>query len=66
MKIEDITEPHAYHYRRTLRGVTIGGSGAVVQKYLAANGWQVIVHDKRNRRAVTLRPAHILRRVRQR
>ena len=66
MKIDDITEPNAYHYARSLRGVTITGSGKVVQKYRARNGWQIIVHDVRNRRAVTLRPAHILRRVRVR
>ncbi len=66
MKIEEITEPNAYHYERRLRGVTISGTGVVVQKYRAGNGWQVILHDKKNRRAPTLRPAHILRRVRAR
>jgi hypothetical protein len=66
MKIEDINEPNAYHYERRLRGVTISGTGTVVQKYRAGNGWQIIIHDKRNRRAPTLRPAHILRRVRAR
>jgi hypothetical protein len=66
MKPEDITEPNAYHYERRLRGKTISGTGTVVQKYLAGNGWQIILHDKRNRRAPTLRPVHILRRVRAR
>jgi len=66
MKIEDIREPNSYHYSRKLRGVTISGTGRVVQKYRAANGWQIIVHDARNKRAPTLRPAHILRPVRVR
>ena len=63
MKIEDITEPNVYHYARTVGGVTISGSGRVVQKYRAANGWQVIIHDAKNKRAPTLRPVHILRRM---
>jgi hypothetical protein len=66
MKVEDITEPHAYHYERRLRGKVITGTGTVVQKYQAGNGWQIILHDKKNRRAPTLRPVHILRRVRVR
>ena len=65
MNIEDIKEPNAYHYSRTLRGVTITGTGRVIQKYKAANGWQIIVHDARNKRAPTLRPAHILRPARR-
>ena len=64
MKIEDITEPLAYRYSRTRGGVTIQGTGVVIQKYQAANGWQIILHDKRNNRAPTLRPAHVLQRVR--
>jgi len=64
MKIEDITEPHSFHYSRTLRGKTISGTGRIVQKYPAANGWQIILHDAKNKRAPTLRPVHILRRVR--
>lgn len=66
MKIEDITEPNAYHYSRTVNGKTIAGTGKVVQKYRAVNGWQIILHDAKNKRAPTLRPAHILRRVRVR
>lgn len=64
MKIEDIAEPYSYAYSRALRGKTITGTGVVVQKYKAANGWQIILHDKKNRRAVTVRPVHILRRSR--
>jgi len=66
MKIEDIREPNSYHYSRSLRGKVISGTGRVVHKYEAANGWQIIVHDARNKRAPTLRPAHILRPVRVR
>jgi len=64
VKPEDIKEPNSYHYSRKLRGVVISGTGRVVQKYRAANGWQIILHDAKNRRAPTLRPAHILRPVR--
>lgn len=64
MKIEDIREPLSYVYSRTRAGVTIEGTGVIIQKYLAANGWQIILHDKKNKRAPTLRPVHILRRVR--
>jgi hypothetical protein len=66
MKVADIKEPHVYHYSRKLRGVTITGTGRVIQVYRALNGWHVIVHDAKNRRAPTLRPAHILRPVRVR
>jgi hypothetical protein len=64
MKINDITEPHHYHYSRTQRGVTITGHGQLIQRYEGVNGWYCIIHDVKNKRAPTLRPAHITKRVR--
>lgn len=66
MNIQDITEPNKYRYSRTVGGRTISGIGRVIQRYKAANGWQIIVHDEKNQRAPTLRPAHILGPVRVR
>lgn len=59
MQIDDIQERKVYRYARTLRGVEISGQGMMIQKYKARNGWHIILHDTKNRRAPTLRLAHI-------
>lgn len=66
MKAEDITEVE-HHYSRTLRGVTTTGHIAVGQVYHLAGpgrGWYIIGIDKATGRQITLRPVHVLRRVR--
>ncbi len=59
MNIDDIQERKVYRYARTLRGVEISGQGVMIQRYKARNGWHIILHDARNKRAPTLRLAHI-------
>ena len=59
LNIDQIIERNSYRYERTLRGQTISGTGVMIQRYKAKNGWHIILHDAKNRRAPTLRMAHI-------
>lgn len=60
LNIDQIHERIVYRYKRSFRGVEISGQGVMVQKYKARNGWHIILHDARNKRAPTLRLNHIL------
>jgi hypothetical protein len=63
MKIEDITEPHNYHYSRRRGAVVKTGEIAVIEVYKRLNGWHIVGQDVATLVVITLRPSHILSRV---
>jgi len=59
LNIDQIIERNSYRYERTIGDKTTSGTGVMIQRYKAKNGWHIILHDARNKRAPTLRLAHI-------
>lgn len=60
LNIDQIIERNSYRYDRTIGGKTTSGTGVMIQRYKGKNNqWYIILHDARNKRAPTLRLAHI-------
>lgn len=59
LNIDQIHERASYRYSRTIGGKTITGTGVALQVY-PDHGWRILLHDKKNNRAPTLRLKHIL------
>lgn len=59
LTIDQIIDGNSYRYSRTIGGKTITGTGVALQVY-QDHGWRILVHDKKNSRAPTLRLKHIL------